>query len=178
MSQLTPCPQCHTDRVWARAALGAYGISHVAFCPGCARAATVCTRCGTELVLARMSSGTSPARPVGRAVLQCPACRQEATASPGQLSAAAPGTSGGVAARSSAMTGPATVRRSGIGRLIAGLPAPAVMQRLADEREQLAAQRCLRRLQLIGLVGEAARRADAMARLDVELSRLHLPADC
>jgi hypothetical protein len=169
MSQLTPCPQCHGERVWARAALGAYGVTHVAFCPSCARAATVCTRCGTELVLARHSTGRTPGQPV-RSSLQCPSCRQAALGSPGS------GSGAGVAAWSAAAGGPATVRRSAIGRLITGAPAPAVMQRVADDCERVATQRCVRRLQLLGLIGEAARRADAMARLDLDLSRLDPPA--
>jgi hypothetical protein len=172
MSQLTPCPQCHSERVWARAALGAYGITHVAFCPGCARAATVCTRCGTELVLARMSS----AQPGLRSSLQCPSCRQEAGSGSTGSVAPVPGAAAGVAAWSAAVTGQATLRRSAIGRLITGSPAPAVMQRVADDRERLATVRCIRQLELMGLVGEAARRADAMARLEIELSRLDLLA--
>jgi hypothetical protein len=174
MSQLTPCPQCHSERVWARAALGAYGITHVAFCPGCARAATMCTRCGTELVLMRQSSWTTPGRPRVQSVLQCPTCRQVSGAQPAQQRSPslAPGPAGGVAAWSAASSVPVVARRSAMARLIAGTPAPLVMQRVADDREALATTRCVRQLQLMGLVEQAARRADAMARLEIELSRL------
>jgi hypothetical protein len=176
MSQLSPCPQCRSERVWARAALGAYGITHVAFCPGCARAATICTRCGTELVLMRQSSWVSPGRPRVESMLQCPSCRQ-VTGSPSAPAAtpgAASGTATGVSAWSAATAGPATVRRSSLSRFTADAPAPAVMQRVADDCEVLGTTRYVRRRQLLGMVEEASRRADAMARLEIELSRLSL----
>ncbi len=173
MSQLSPCPQCRSERVWARAALGAYGITHVAFCPGCARAATICTRCGTELVLMRQSTWVSPGRPNVESVLQCPACRQGVGTPPSPAVAGAgagPATVPGATAAWSAAA-PA-VRRSTISRFIADTPAPAVMQRVADDCERLAATRYVRQRQLLGVVDEAARRAAAMARLEIELSRL------
>ncbi len=174
MSQLSPCPQCRSERVWARAALGAYGITHVAFCPGCARAATICTRCGTELVLMRQSTWVSPGRPRVESVLQCPACRQGVGTQPSPAVAGAgagPATAPGATAAWSAAAAPA-VRRSAISRFVADSPAPAVMQRVADDCERLAATRYVRQRQLLGVVDEAARRADAMARLEIELSRL------
>jgi hypothetical protein len=171
MSQLSPCPQCHSERVWARAALGAYGITHVAFCPGCARAATICTRCGTELVLMRQSSWSSPGQPRVETTLQCPSCRHAVGGQP----AASPSATGGGAAVSafpSAPPSPATARRSAFSRFSTGAPTPVVMQRVADDCESLAATRYARQRQLMGLVEDAARRADAMARLEIELSRL------
>jgi hypothetical protein len=164
MSQLSPCPQCRSERVWARAALGAYGITHVAFCPGCARAATICTHCGTELVLVRHSNW-STATPRTETSLQCPTCRQGIGDAPGR------GGSAGVAAWSAAAAQPATARRSLLGRFTSDAPTPAVMQRVADDSEQLAALRYVRHRQLLGVLDEAARRADAMARLEIELQR-------
>jgi len=152
MSQLSPCPQCHSERVWARAALGAYGITHVAFCPGCARAATICTRCGTELVLMRRANWNSAE------ALQCPTCRQRVGEPPVAT------------AWSAGATG--TARRSVLGRFVSDTPAPAIVQRVADESERLAAIRYVRQRLLLGVLGDAARRADAMARLEDELSRL------
>ena len=46
------------------------------------------------------------------------------------------------------------------------------MQRVADECEDQAASRYARRRQLVDLVEDAARRADARARLEAELARL------
>jgi hypothetical protein len=172
MSQLSPCPQCHSERVWARAALGAYGITHVAFCPGCARAATICTRCGTELVLMRQSSWVSPGRPRLESVLQCPSCRQSTGSPSAPVRPPATTPAGAVSTWSAAAAGSTMVRRSSISRFIADAPAPAVMQRVADDCEGLATTRYARQKQLLGLVDEAARRADAMARLEIELSRL------
>ncbi len=179
MNQPSPCPQCHSDRVWARAALGAYGITHVAFCPGCARAATLCGRCGGELVLVRQSSWAWAGRPRVETVLQCPTCRQMA----GSVGRAAPAATPdmpkpagtGVApsplsARRAADAG--AVPRAAIGRLVSDKPAPALMQRVADEVESGAVERYVRRRTFVGLLDEAARRADAMARLEIELSRL------
>jgi hypothetical protein len=51
------------------------------------------------------------------------------------------------------------------------------MQRVADDCERLAAGRYTRQRLLMGIVDEAARRADAMARLEIELSRLDTLAD-
>jgi hypothetical protein len=59
-----------------------------------------------------------------------------------------------------------------MGRFVSDTPAPAVMQRVADDLEQLASTRYVRRRQLLGLLDQAARRADALARLEIELSRL------
>jgi hypothetical protein len=172
MSQLSPCPQCRTERVWARAALGAYRITHVAFCPGCARAATICTRCGGELVLMRQSSWVSPGRPRVEAILQCPACRQSVSQPASNPTATPLGGGGAPASAWAAASGaPATARRSLLSRFVADEPT-GVVQRVADECEVLAATRYTRRRQLVGLVDEAARRADAMARLEIELSRL------
>lgn len=172
MSQLSPCPQCHSERVWARAALGAYGITHVAFCPGCARAATICTRCGTELVLMRQSSWSSHGQPRLETVLQCPSCRHAV----GGQAAPPAGTAGAtaVSAFPAAPPSPATVRRSTVSRFSTDSPAPAVMQRVADDCESLASTRYARQRQLLGLVEDAARRADAMARLEIELGRLEI----
>jgi hypothetical protein len=162
MSQLSPCPQCRSERVWARAALGAYGITHVAFCPGCARAATICTRCGTELVLMRQANWNAPS-PRTEASLQCPSCRQSVAEPTAQ-------------AAWSAATGQPTARRSVLGRFVSDTPAPAVVQRVADTCENQAAIRYLRHRLMASVLGEAARRADAMARLEVELSRLDTTA--
>jgi hypothetical protein len=179
MSQLSPCPQCRSERVWARAALGAYGITHVAFCPGCARAATICTRCGSELVLMRQSSWVSPGRPRVESMLQCPSCRQVTGSPSAPATTAGPAgpvgsTATGVSAWSAATARPATVRHTSLSRFIADAPAPAVMQRVADDCEVLGTTRYVRRRQLLGMVEEASRRADAMARLEIELSRLSL----
>jgi len=173
MSQLSPCPQCRSERVWARAALGAYGITHVAFCPGCARAATICTRCGTELVLMRQSSWVSPGRPRVEATLQCPSCRQPAgsPSAPAASAGAAPAASSALTSAWSAAA-PAATRRSVLTRFISDSPAPAVVQRVADDCERLATTRYVRQRTLLSLVEEAARRADALARLEVELDRL------
>jgi len=173
MSQLTPCPQCRSERVWARAALGAYGITHVAFCPGCARAATICTRCGTELVLMRQSSWTSPGRPRVESTLQCPSCRQPAgsPSAPAATAGTAPAASPSLTSAWSAAA-PAATRRSVITRFAADAAAPPVVQRVADDCERLATTRYVRQRTLLGLVEEAARRADAMARLEIELGRL------
>jgi hypothetical protein len=178
MSQLSPCPQCHSERVWARAALGAYGITHVAFCPGCARAATICTRCGTELVLMRQSSWNTPGNPRVDTVLQCPSCRQPAGGpQPHTAPAVDRGGAAAVSAFPSALAGPATARRAGLNRFAADTPAPALMQRVADDCESVASTRYTRQRQLMGLVEDAARRADALARLEIELSRLDLLED-
>lgn len=164
--------------MWARAALGAYGITHVAFCPGCARAATICTRCGTELVLMRQSSWVAPGRPQVESVLTCPACRQATSSQAGVpvgTASAGPAASPGPTASAwsaAASVNPALLRRPALGRLVSDAPAPAVMQRVADDCEQLSASRYQRQRQLLGLVEEAARRADAMARLELELTRL------
>lgn len=171
MSQLSPCPQCRSERVWARAALGAYGITHVAFCPGCARAATICTRCGTELVLMRQSSWVSPGRPRVESILQCPTCRQGVGSQPAPATAGASPGAGASAASAWSAAAP-TVRRAALARFVADAPAPAVMQRVADDCERLATTRYVHQRQLLGVVEEAARRADAMARLEIELGRL------
>jgi len=176
MSQLSSCPQCRSERVWARAALGAYGITHVAFCPGCARAATICTRCGTELVLMRQSSWVAPGRPQAESVLTCPACRQATGAQ--TVGATPPPPSPTLSTAWAPATGQATpARRSLLGRFAGDAPAPAVMQRVADDCERLAGQRYVRQRTLLGVVDEAARRADALARLEIELSRLDLSRD-
>ena len=171
MSELSPCPQCRSERVWARAALGAYGITHVAFCPGCARAATICTRCGTELVLMRTSSWVSPGRPQVQSTLQCPSCRQPAgsPSAPAATAGPAPATAPGLA---SAWSSAPAARRSVLTRFVSDAPAPAVVQRVADDCEHLAATRYVRQRALLGVVEDAARRADALARLEIELSRL------
>ena len=183
MNQPTPCPQCRSDRVWARAAIGDYGITHVAFCPGCARAATLCGRCGGELVLTRQSSIGVPGRARVETVLQCPSCRTTAMALPSP-SAAAPATpQPGVGAGNApaAPTWPAVrqraraVERPAQPSSFLGTAAPGVVQRVADDVESLAVTRYVRRRHLVDLVGEAARRAEAMARLEIELSRLPHP---
>jgi hypothetical protein len=46
------------------------------------------------------------------------------------------------------------------------------MQRLADDVEDLAAVRYRRRRQILATLEDAARRADASARLEAELRRL------
>ena len=171
MSQLPPCPQCQSERVWARAALGAFGITHVAFCPGCARAATICGRCGGELVLTRESSWAGAGHPRVAARLQCPGCRQSPTAPQPQPTSArptfgSPPTAGTLAPRPT---------RALLGASRGFAPddvAPATIQRVADDFEHLATTRYKRRCQLFSLVGEAARRADAMARLEADLARL------
>jgi hypothetical protein len=168
MSQLSPCPQCRSERVWARAALGAYGITHVAFCPGCARAATICTRCGTELVLMRHSSWPSPGRPRVETTLQCPSCRQPA----GSPSAPVAAPAAPPSLTPSWPAAPSATRRSVLTRFVSDAPAPAVMQRVADDCERLATTRYVRQRTLLGIVEEAARRADVLARLEVELGRI------
>jgi hypothetical protein len=177
MNQPSPCPQCHTDRVWARAALGAYGISHVAFCPGCARAATLCGRCGGELVLMRQSSWGAGHTRV-ETVLQCPACRQT-TAAVSQARQAHPLLAPWSRAGNGAEPQPAGARGGEVAveptAFLGTKPAPALMQRVADDVETLSAARYVRRHQILALVGEAARRADALARLELELSRLPHP---
>lgn len=175
MSRLTPCPQCRSERVWARAALGAFGITHVAFCPGCARAATICARCGTELVLMRHSSWTSPGRPRLESTLQCPSCRRPAgPASPPAIAGAGPApTASGLTAAWSAAA-PSRLQRQSLTRFASQTPAPVVIQRVADDCERLATTRYARQRTLLGAVEEAARRADALARLEIELSRLDL----
>lgn len=174
MNQPSPCPQCHSDRVWARAALGAYGISHVAFCPGCARAATLCGRCGGELVLLRQSSWGAGHTRV-ETVLQCPTCRQTTAAVP-QARAAHPllGRWGSAPQGTEPQTTPARLSDAveEPTAFLTGKPAPALMQRVADDVETLSAARYVRRRQILALVGEAARRADALARLEHELRRL------
>jgi hypothetical protein len=57
-------------------------------------------------------------------------------------------------------------------RFVSDAPAPAVMQRVADDCERLATTRYVRQRAMLGVVEEAARRADALARLEIELSRL------
>lgn len=182
MNQPSPCPQCRSDRVWARAALGAYGITHVAFCPGCARAATLCGRCGGELMLVRQSSWAWAGRPRVESVLQCPTCRQAAGAFPSHAlpggpevpSGAVPpaGGAAGTAAGSRGALPSASVPRAAIGRFVSDRPAPPLMQRVADEVEGSSVERYQRRRQMVGLIQEAARRADALARLEIELGRL------
>jgi len=173
MNQPSPCPQCHSDRIWARAALGAYGISHVAFCPGCARAATLCGRCGGELTLVRQSSfATGRARV--ETVLQCPACRQTAAAMSALHPAAEPRTvapSRWAGATAAPPAGAATLPAHDA---FTGTSAP-VTQRVADDVETMAAHRYVRRRHLLDLVVDAARRADAMARLEIELRLLPRP---
>lgn len=178
MNQPTPCPQCHSDRVWARAALGDFGITHVAFCPGCARAATLCGRCGGELVLTRQSSIGVPGRARVETVLQCPSCRTTAMALPSPTAAAhpAPQTGGPAAPLWPAVRRRAVaLERSAQPSSFLGTAAPTVVQRVADDVESLAVSRYVRRRQIVDLVGEAARRADAMARLEIELRRLPDP---
>jgi hypothetical protein len=68
--------------------------------------------------------------------------------------------------------GQAATRPSGLARFVSEAPAPGIMQRVADDCEDLTTTRYLRHRLLLGVLGEAARRADAMARLEVELSRL------
>jgi len=174
MSQLTPCPQCHSERVWARAALGAFGVTHVAFCPGCARAATICTRCGTELELVRQPGAGSPGLDAAGNLLQCPACRQEATAAAPPLTGAASRLLAGSTRRSAAAPDAIRPRRAALSSFVPGISAPPVVQRVADDSEHLAATRYTRRRRLVGLVDDAARRADALARLEAELSRLEV----
>jgi hypothetical protein len=171
MNQPTPCPQCRSDRIWARAALGDYGITHVAFCPGCARAATLCGRCGGELVLTRHATLGVPGAPRVQAVLQCPSCRQTAVPIPGPRpspGAPQPATREPVPAAS-------LLGRPAARTFTAEPAAPTIVQRVTDDAEAAATERYVRRRRLVALLDEAARRADAMARLDNELNRLADP---
>jgi len=174
MNQPSPCPQCHAERIWARAALGPYGVTHVAFCPGCARAATLCSRCGGELVLVRQSSWAWAGRPRVETTLHCPACRQAVPAAhpapqPPALGVAAPAPAAPLARESAA-----PVSRDTVARFVADAPAPQVVQNVADDLEDRARTRYVRRRSLLGLVEEAARRADSLARLEASLARLRL----
>ena len=54
-------------------------------------------------------------------------------------------------------------------------PPPSLMQRVADDVEVVTVDRYTRRRRLVALLAEAARRADAMARLEMELRRLPEP---
>jgi hypothetical protein len=175
MNQPSPCPQCHSDRVWARAALGAYGITHVAFCPGCARAATLCGRCGGELVLSRQSSWPVSGRPRVETVLHCPSCRQTAVSIPGHATEPPrPGIPAAPAGGRFGIGNGAAAVRDDPARSATGLLAPAspVLQRSADDAENQMAARYIRRREMVGVLEEAARRADALARLEQELQRL------
>jgi hypothetical protein len=175
MNQPSPCPQCRSDRVWARAALGAYGITHVAFCPGCARAATLCGRCGGELVLIRQSSWAASGRPHIETVLQCPTCRQTAASVPHagrQATPAGPTAAPPRAGQASMSAAAPAMERSAIRRFAVEAPPAGVVQRVADDFEQAATSRYVRHRRLAVLIDEAARRADSLARLESELSRL------
>jgi DNA-directed RNA polymerase subunit RPC12/RpoP len=170
MSQLSPCPQCRTKRVWARATFGSYGILHVAYCPACARASAICQRCGTELALTRAPGWVPASDPPGEPVLRCPACRGPAAlrAQPAGAGVASPfGGAGGAAAAT-----PTVVHRRQIAAFASDAAAPPMMQRVADDFEDLASLRYRRRRKILGVVEDAARRADAMARLELELGRL------
>jgi hypothetical protein len=167
MSQLSPCPHCRTERVWARASFGGYGIIHVAYCPGCARASTMCQRCGTELALTRAPGGLSPAVAPAEAGLRCPVCRGEAALRTPAGGAGLASPFGGSGAGS-----PTVARRRSIAAFASDAAAPPMMQRVADDFEDLASLRYRRRRKILGVIEDAARRADAMARLEMELGRL------
>ncbi|HEV7677630.1 MAG TPA: hypothetical protein VGQ42_03590 [Candidatus Dormibacteraeota bacterium] len=62
--------------------------------------------------------------------------------------------------------------RPSLSRFVAGAPAPALMQRIADDFEDLASVRYRRRRQILATIEDAARRADAAARLEADLRRL------
>jgi hypothetical protein len=150
----SPCPQCQSERIWARAAFGPHGVTQVAFCPGCARAATLCSRCGGDLVMARQSSWI----PRAETVLTCRACRYRTPLIPEPPP------------KVPAARGP-------LGRLLGGASAPARMQRVADDLENQASRRYVQLRGLLGVVVEVVQRADALARLDAELAHLdRLPA--
>jgi hypothetical protein len=65
-----------------------------------------------------------------------------------------------------------TMPRASLSRFVAGAPTEALMQRLADDFEDLARVRYRRRRQIVATVQDAARRADACARLEADLRRL------
>jgi len=165
MSQLSPCPHCRSKRVWARATFGSYGILHVAYCPACARASAICQRCGTEVTLTRAPGWVPSSDSTAEPVLRCPACRGPAALRPQPAGA-------GVASPLGAdATKPTVVRPGRIAAFASDAAAPPMMQRVADDFEDLASLRYRRRRQILGVVEDAARRADAMARLESELGR-------
>jgi len=104
MNQPSPCPLCHSERVWARRAERGGDVEQIAFCPGCARDA--------RLQLRAVPAGFTPT-----------------------------------------------------------VPAPGLLQRVVDDVEVITVHRYARRRRLVALIIEAARRADAMARLEMELRR-------